>query len=46
MYEPLIASKPNQELWISKIVAQPLIDEVSIVDDSEEYCEIKGTSFH
>ena len=47
MYEPLGKEiQPNQELWISKIVTQPLIDEVSIVDDSEEYCvALKGPNF-
>ena len=39
MYEPLGKEiQPNQELLISKIITQPIIDEISIVDDSEEYC--------
>ena len=47
MYEPLGKEiQPNQELWISKIITQPIIDEVSIVDDSEEYCvPLKGPNF-
>ena len=47
MYEPLGKEiQPNQELWISKIITQPIIDEISIVDDSEEYCvPLKGPNF-
>ena len=47
MYEPLDKKvQPNQELFISKIITQPIIDEISIVDDSEEYCvALKGPNF-
>ena len=47
MYEPLGKEiQPNQELFISKIITQPIIDEISIVDDSEEYCvPLKGPNF-
>lgn len=47
MYEPLPRSvEPNQELWISKIITRPIIEEVSIIDDSEEYCvPLKGPNF-
>ena len=47
MYEPLPKDvQPNQELWVSKIVTRPVIEEVSIIDDSEEYCvTIKGPNF-
>ena len=47
MYEPLGKEiQPNQELFISKIITQPIIDEISIVDDSEEYCvALKGPNF-
>ena len=47
MYEPLGKEiQPNQELFISKIITQPLIDEISIIDDSEEYCvPLKGPNF-
>ena len=47
MYEPLPKEiQPNQELWISKIITRPVIEEVSIVDDSEEYCvRLKGPNF-
>ena len=47
MYEPLPKEvQPNQELWISKIVTRPVIEEVSIVDDSEEFCvQLKGPNF-
>ena len=39
--------EPNQELFISKVITQPIIDEISIVDDSEEYCvPLKGPNFN
>ena len=48
MYEPLGKEvEPNQELFISKVITQPIIDEISIVDDSEEYCvPLKGPNFN
>ena len=47
MYEPLGKEiQPNQRTLISKIITQPIIDEISIVDDSEEYCvPLKGPNF-
>lgn len=47
MYEPLPKEvEPNQELWISKIITAPIIDEVSIVDDSKQACiHLQGPNF-
>ena len=47
LYEPLGKEvQPNQELWISKIITQPIIDDVSIIDDSKQVCiPLKGPNF-
>ena len=47
LYEPLGKEvQPNQELWISKVITQPIIDDVSIVDDSKQVCiPLKGPNF-
>ncbi len=47
LYEPLDKTiQPNSTLWISKIITPSTIEEVSIIDDSEEYCvPLKGPNF-
>ena len=47
LYEPLDKSiQPNSNLFISKIITPSTIEEISIIDDSEEYCvPLKGPNF-
>ena len=47
LYEPLDKSiQPNSTLWLSKIITPSTIEEVSIIDDEEEYCvPLKGPNF-
>lgn len=47
LYEPLDKSiQPNSPLFISKIITPSTIEEISIIDDAEEYCvPLKGPNF-
>ena len=47
LYEPLEKSiQPNSTLFLSKIITPSVIEEISIIDDAEEYCvPLKGPNF-
>ena len=47
LYEPLPTSiQPNQQTWISKIQAEPIIETITLVGDSVDYCPpLKGANF-
>ena len=47
LYEPLEKSiQPNSTSFLSKIITPSVIEEISIIDDAEEYCvPLKGPNF-
>ena len=47
LYEPLPTSvQPNQLVWVSKLQSSPIIETVTIVGDTGEYCPpLKGPNF-
>jgi hypothetical protein len=47
LYEPLPTSvQPNQQTWISKIQAEPIVETITLVGDSVDYCPpLKGANF-
>ena len=47
LYEPIPASvQPNQQVWISKIVSNPIIEKVNLVGQEIQVCNpIKGPNF-
>ena len=47
LYEPLPTSvQPNQLIWVSKLQSSPIIETVTIVGDTGEYCPpLKGPNF-
>jgi hypothetical protein len=47
LYEPLDTSiQPNQQVWISKVQSNPIIDTVTLVGVTEEFCPpLKGPNF-
>jgi hypothetical protein len=47
LYEPIPTSiQPNQQVWISKIQANPIIETITITGDSDKYCPpLKGANF-
>ena len=47
LYEPLDTTiQPNQQVWISKLQSNPIIDTLSLVGVSEQFCPpLKGPNF-
>ncbi len=47
LYEPLPTSvQPNQQVWISKLQSEPIVETISISGVSEAYCPpLKGPNF-
>lgn len=48
LYEPIPTSiQPNQQVWISKIQSNPIIETITIVGKEVEYCPpLKGPNFN
>jgi hypothetical protein len=48
LYEPLPTSiQTNQQVWVSKYVSNPLIETITLIGDSAEYCApLKGPNFN
>jgi len=47
LYEPLSTTiQPNQQVWISKIQASPIVETITISGESDKYCPpLKGPNF-
>ena len=47
LYEPLPTSVlTNQKVWISKVQSEPIIDTITLVSDTEDYCPpLQGPNF-
>lgn len=47
LYEPLTtAIQPNQQVWISKLQSNPIVETVTLKTESEEFCPpLKGPNF-
>jgi hypothetical protein len=48
LYEPLPTSiQTNQQVWVSKYVSNPLIETITLIGDSAEYCApLRGPNFN
>ncbi len=47
LYEPLSTTiQPNQQVWISKIQTNPIVETITITGESDKYCPpLKGPNF-
>jgi hypothetical protein len=47
LYEPLpTIIQPNQQIWISKFISSPLIETITLIGDSSEFCApLRGPNF-